>query len=918
MNNKEWVKKMCKDLDLSNIQSTFELDGKEYRYYRLQALEEMGIGAISRLPFSIKILLESVLRQYDEKVIKKEHIELLADWENRRGKRFETIPFLPSRIILQDFTGVPVIVDLASLRQAIVDMGGKPEQINPKIPVDLVIDHAEQVDKFGSPEALSYNVDKGFELNYERYQFFKWATKSFSNFRAIPPSTAIIHQANLEYLASVITEREENGQYVAHPDTCFGTDSHTPMVNGIGVLGWGVGGIEAEAAMLGQPSFIQIPEVIGIHLKGKLPSGTTATDLALYLTNLLRKRNVVGKFVEFFGDGVSSLSGADRATVSNMSPENGATITIFPIDKETLHYLKLTGRTEEQVQLVETYSRVNGLFYTPGAIEPVYTDIIELNLTDVQTFVSGPKRPQDVNHLSKIKAAFRKALTYEKGNHGYGLHKDEINKKAIIKYSDGQEAEIKTGDIVLAAITSCTNTSNHSVMLAAGLLAKNAVERGLQVPRYVKTSLSPGSRVVAEYLRQAGLLESLEKLGFYLVGFGCTTCVGNSGPLPEEVEKAIKENNLVVSGILSGNRNFEGRIHPLIKANYLASPPLVVAFALAGTIDIDLRSEPIGKDVSGKDIFLDDLWPSDNEIQEIIIEKLTPQLFRENNQFIFTGNESWNNLETDESKLYQWEEKSTYLQNPPYFKDMVGLQKDIEPLHGLRVLAKLGDSITTDHISPAGGTIPINSVAGKYLLDKGVEPKEFSSYGARRGNHEVMIRGGFSNIRLNNQVAPGTEGGYTTFFPTGEVMPIYEAAMKYQQNQTGLLVIAGIDYGMGSSRDWAAKATKLLGVKAILTESYERIHRSNLALMGVLPLQFKEGENAGTLGLTGREIYNIDMCENVQPGQMVMVTAVGEAGEIKEFQVMVRFESEIEVEYYRHGGVLQTVLYNEMQEKIEA
>ncbi|MEH7235602.1 aconitate hydratase AcnA [Bacillus sp. JJ1562] len=909
---------MCKDFDVTEIQSTFQLIGKDYKFYKLEALEKMGIGVISRLPFTIKILLESVLRQFDGKIVKREHIELLAKWEKSRGKGNETIPFLPTRIVLQDFTGVPVVVDLASLRQAIVDRGGNPEQINPKIPVDLVIDHAEQVDKFGSHDALAYNVDRGFELNYERYKFFKWGTQSFSKFRAIPPSTAIIHQANLEYLASVVqSEREVDGRYIAYPDTCFGTDSHTPMVNGIGVLGWGVGGIEAEAAMLGQPSFIPIPEVIGVRLKGKLPSVTTATDLALYLTNLLRKRKVVGKFVEFFGEGVSSLSVADRATVSNMSPENGATVTIFPIDKETLHYLKLTGRTEEQVQLVEMYCMENGLFYSPDEIEPVYTDVIELNLSEVETYVSGPKRPQDLNRLSEIKPAFRNALTHERGNHGYGLDFDEADKRAVIKHINGQESEIKTGDIVLAAITSCTNTSNPSVMIAAGLLAKKAVEKGLQVPPYVKTSLSPGSRVVAEYLRKAHLLEPLEKLGFYLVGFGCTTCVGNSGPLPEEVEKAIKDYNLIVSGVLSGNRNFEGRIHPLIKANYLASPPLVVAYALAGTIDINLRTDTIGKDVLGKDIYLDDIWPSDSEIQKIITKELTPQLFRENNEFIFTGNESWNSLKTDEGLLYNWEGQSTYLQNPPYFSDVKSGQSDIVPLNGLRVLAKLGDSITTDHISPAGGTIPINSVAGRYLKDKGVDPKEFSSYGARRGNHEVMIRGGFSNIRLKNQVAPGTEGGYTTYFPTGEVMPIYDAAMQYQHSQTGLLIIAGVDYGMGSSRDWAAKATKLLGVQAVLSESYERIHRSNLALMGVLPLQFQEGQNADTLGLTSREIYNIDIRDHLQPGQLITIKAIADLGETKEFQVIARFESEIEIEYYRHGGVLQMVLHKEVHNKTE-
>ncbi|SFK73637.1 aconitate hydratase [Paenibacillus sp. 1_12] len=899
--------------DVFGARTQLELNGKTYTYYRLQALEEGGVGCISGLPYSIKILLESVLRQYDGKAIKKEHIENLSKWGTKEMKENMDVPFKPARIVLQDFTGVPVVVDIASLRKAMHDMGGDPKRINPEIQVDLVIDHAEQVDKFGTPDALKYNVDRGFELNYERYEFFKWATNSIDNFRAVPPSTAIIHQANLEYLTPVVHGvKDGNGEYLAFPDTCFGTDSHTPMINGIGVVGWGVGGIEAEAGMLGQPSCFPVPEVIGIRLNGTLPAGTTGTDLALYMTNLLRKKKVVGKFVEFFGKGVANLSLADRATVANMSPENGATISLFPIDKETLHYLRLSGRTEEQVQLVEAYCKANGLFYTSDSAEAVYTAVIDVNLADIETSLAGPKRPQDLIRLSELKETFKKALTYEAGNHGYGLAEDEINKFVQIRYPNGSKSTLKTGAIVLAAITSCTNTSNPNVMIGAGLLAKKAVERGLSVPSYVKTSLSPGSKVVTDYLRKAGLLPFLEKLGFYLVGYGCTTCVGNSGPLPEEIGNVIVDHDMIVSSVLSGNRNFEGRIHPLIKANFLASPPLVVAYAIAGTVDINLRNEPLGTDKEGKDVYLADIWPTEDEVQKVIAETVTPDLFEYQNEHMFTGNKDWNNLKTSEGLLYEWEEKSTYLQNPPFFERISLKPREIVPLQGLRVLAKLGDSITTDHISPAGGTIPLNSVAGKYLMDQGVKADDLSSYGARRGNHHVMMRGGFANIRLRNQITPGTEGGVTTYFPTREVMSIYDASMRYQQDGTGLVIIAGIDYGMGSSRDWAAKATQLLGVKAVIAQSFERIHRSNLALMGVLPLQFKEGESADTAGLTGRELFEIDVFESLYPHQKVKVTAVDENGIYKHFEAIVRFDSDVEIDYYRHGGVLQMVLRDKL------
>ncbi len=898
--------------DIFKARASFRLGDRQYHYYRLQALEEAGLGQISRLPYSIKILLEAVLRQYDGHAIKREHIENLARWGTAALKKNIEIPFKPSRIILQDFTGIPVVVDLASMRKAMADLGGDPALINPEVPVDLVIDHAEQVDKYGTSEALQFNVDQGFASNYERYKFFKWATRSINHFRAVPPSTGIIHQVNLEYLASVVQQAEEaEGAYLAYPDTVFGTDSHTPMINGLGVLAWGVGGIEAEAGMLGQPSYLPVPEVLGLRLKGALPAGTTGTDLALYVTKLLRDRKVVGKFVEFFGEGIAQLALADRATVSNMSPENGATVTIFPVDLETLNYLRLTGRSEEQVQLVEAYYKANGLFYSSQA-EPIYSEVLELDLSKIRPVVAGPKRPQDISRLEDLKTNFQEALTGPTGPQGYGMGESALKQEVTITHPDGQTSMLKTGSIVLAAITSCTNTSNPFVMVGAGLLARKAVERGLKAPPYVKTSLSPGSKVVADYLRKAGLLPYLEKLGFYLVGYGCTTCVGNSGPLPEEVTGAIVDHNLLVAGILSGNRNFEGRIHPLIKANFLASPPLVVAYALAGTVDLNLLTEPLGRDKEGQPVYLADLWPESSEIQEVMQRTITPGLFKSRNDRLFSGNEAWNRLETGQGLLYEWEEGSTYLQNPPYFENIKDGPAEIRPLRGLRALAKLGDSITTDHISPAGGTIPRNSGAGKYLLEKGVAPAELSSYGSRRGNHEVMLRGAFANIRLRNQVAPGTEGGVTTYFPTGEVLSIYDAALKYRQDNTGLVILAGKDYGMGSSRDWAAKATSLLGVKAVIAESFERIHRSNLALMGVLPLQFKEGQGANSLSLTGRETFSICLSDRLEPRQLIRVAACDEGGKTTGFEAILRYDSEIEIDCYRHRGVLPMVIRQKM------
>ena len=897
--------------DVYRARKTFESSGKTYHYYDLKALEDAGVGKVSRLPYSIKILLESVLRQYDGRVIDKEHIENLAKWGTNEVKDID-VPFKPSRVVLQDFTGVPAVVDLASLRGAMVEMGGDPKKINPEIPVDLVIDHSVQVDRYASKDALQYNMEKEFERNIERYKFLKWAQNAFDNYRAVPPATGIVHQVNLEYLASVVQSvQNENGELEAFPDSLVGTDSHTTMINGLGVLGWGVGGIEAEAGMLGQPSYFPVPEVIGVKLIGTLPSGTTATDLALKVTQVLREKNVVGKFVEFFGPGLSEMPLADRATVSNMAPEYGATCGFFPVDEETLDYLRLTGRSEEQVKLVEDYCKANGLFWTPNAEDPIFTDVVEIDLSKLEPSLSGPKRPQDLIPLSEMKKSFNKALVAPQGNHGFGLDENEINKETTVTFKDGTKTTMKTGSVVIAAITSCTNTSNPFVMLGAGLLAKKAVEKGLEVPAYVKTSLAPGSKVVTNYLKDAGLMPYLEQLGFSLVGYGCTTCIGNSGPLKDEIEQAIVDADLTVSAVLSGNRNFEGRIHPLVKANYLASPPLVVAYALAGSVNFDLLHDSFGKDKDGNDVFFKDIWPTTEEIKEAMAKAVTPEIFKREYERVFDDNEQWNKLETTSEERYNWDENSTYIQNPPFFVNLSPEPKEIEPLTGLRVIGKFSDSVTTDHISPAGA-IAKDSPAGKYLIEKGVRPIDFNSYGSRRGNHEVMMRGTFANIRIRNQIAPGTEGGWTTYWPTQEVMPIYDAAMKYKANDTGLVVIAGKDYGMGSSRDWAAKGTNLLGIKTVIAESFERIHRSNLVLMGVLPLQFKEGDNVESLGLTGRETFDVQIDEHIKPRQAVKVTATDENGNKKEFEAIARFDSEVEIDYYRHGGILQMVLRNKL------
>ena len=899
--------------DPFGVRGRLTVGDKTYTYYNLSALEDKGIGPVSKLPFSIKILLEAVVRQFDDRAILEHHIRELANW-NAKAPQASEVPFKPARILLQDFTGVPAVVDLAAMRAAMHRAGGDPKRINPLIPVDLVIDHSVQVDAFASREALEFNIKKEFERNEERYKFLRWAQKAFNNFRVVPPGTGIVHQVNLEYLATVVAQREVDGETVVFPDSLVGTDSHTTMINGIGVLGWGVGGIEAEACMLGQPLYQLMPEVIGFKLTGQLPEGATATDLALTVTNMLRKKGVVGKFVEFYGSGLSNISLADRATVANMAPEYGATMGFFPVDAETLNYLRNTGRDEALVQLVEAYTKANGLFRTDDTPDPVFTDTIELDLSTVSPTMAGPKRPQDKIELKNMKANFEDALQKPLDKGGFGLSDEQVNKAVTVK-RNGKESVMKPGAVVIAAITSCTNTSNPSVMIGAGLVAKKAVERGLTPPNYVKTSLAPGSKVVTDYLERAGLLEPLAQVGFDVVGYGCTTCIGNSGPLPDEVGDAIKENDLLVAAVLSGNRNFEGRIHSLVRANYLASPPLVIAYALAGTVDIDLLNEPLGTDKNGQPVYLKDIWPTSKEVQDAISSVLTADLFKQQYSGVFTSNERWNALSTPEGDLYDWDKASTYIQEPPFFVGLSAELPESGDIEGAKVLALLGDSVTTDHISPAG-SIAANSPAGKYLTEHGVSPVDFNSYGSRRGNHEVMMRGTFANIRIRNKVAPGTEGGVTKYLPTDEVMPIYDASMKYQESGVPLVVIAGKEYGTGSSRDWAAKGTRLLGVKAVIAESFERIHRSNLVGMGVLPLQFKNGESAQSLGITGRETFDIHgLQDDLKPRQDLVIEATREDGTKFSFTVTLRLDSNIEIEYYRNGGILQTVLRNFIAEE---
>ncbi|MFN0117213.1 MAG: aconitate hydratase AcnA [Elusimicrobiota bacterium] len=886
-----------KSIDSFKSRAEIKVGNNTFTYYRLSTLTESSIGNLEKLPFTIKILLENLLRREDEKNITKEDIENLAQWDATKTSDRE-ISFMPARVILQDFTGVPCVVDLASMRDAVVDMGGDPQKINPLQLVDLVIDHSVQVDKFGTADSFRENVKTEYQRNNERYEFLKWGQKSLKNFRAVPPGTGIVHQVNLEYLAKVVFSQNSGDTTVLYPDTLIGTDSHTTMINGLGVVGWGVGGIEAEAAMLGQPVSMLIPEVIGFKFSGKMPEGTTATDLVLTVTQILRKRGVVGKFVEFYGQGLSSLSLADRATIANMAPEYGATVGFFPVDEITLDYLAQTGRDSQAITLVRDYCKNQGLFRTDSMPDPVFSDKLELDLSSVQPSVAGPKRPQDRVNLSEVKKSFADALPT--------LSKKTSAGTTVSTMVDVRK-ELTDGSVVIAAITSCTNTSNPNVLIQAGLLAKKALEKGLQTKPWVKTSLAPGSQVVMDYLDKAGLSEPLQKLGFYLVGFGCTTCIGNSGPLPEEIEKTIKEQDLVVASVLSGNRNFEGRIHPHIRANYLMSPPLVVAYALAGSININLTTEPLGTNKEGKEIFLKDIWPTQEEVNQEIKEHLSVQLFTNRYSRVFEGDDEWQKISIPEGQRFTWREDSTYIRRASFLENLQRVPAPVSDINEARVLALLGDSVTTDHISPAG-SIALDSPAGKYLIAHGVQKADFNSYGARRGNHEVMIRGTFANVRLKNLLVPGTEGGVTKKLPEGTVTTIYDAAMAYEKEKTSLVIISGKEYGSGSSRDWAAKGTRMLGVRAVIAESYERIHRSNLVMMGVLPLQFEDGKNAATYGLTGLETINIaGISAQMKPMQKVMVKAKTDKKTI-EFKAIMRIDTPQEIEYYLHGGIMPYVL----------
>lgn len=880
---------------------------RDYIYYDIDVVtQKLGVE-VNSLPYTVRILLESLIRQEDGIDITENNIEQLALWGTNEDEG--EIPFKPTRVILQDFTGVPAVVDLASMREAIIKLGGNADQINPEIPVDLVVDHSVQVDQAGSVNALRANVALEFQRNRERYEFLKWAQTAFSNYRVVPPATGIIHQVNIEYLSDVVVEKEVAGELTAFPDSLVGTDSHTTMINGIGVLGWGVGGIEAEACMLGEPSYFPIPEVVGVHLTGSLAPGATATDLALKVTQVLRNEKVVGKFVEYFGEGVQKLSLADRATIANMAPEYGATCGFFPVDEETLRYMALTGRSKETIELTEKFLKANHLFYDANS-NANYTKIVELDLDTIESNLSGPKRPQDLIPLSKMKTSFAEALEAPEGNEGFGVGLTELAKQGTAEMA-GQTQTIQTGDVVIAAITSCTNTSNPYVMMASGLLAKKAVEMGLTVSPTVKTSLAPGSKVVTGYLQDSGLLPYLEKLGFDVVGYGCTTCIGNSGPLASEIETAVQQEDLLVAAVLSGNRNFEGRIHPLVRANYLASPPLVVAYALAGNVNKDLTVEPLGYTPDGRPVLLKEIWPDAGEVKQYIEKFVTPELYQEYYAQVFSANEEWNAIKTTTEAVYEWNEESTYIADPPFFENMSETAIEIQSLNGLNVLAKFGDSVTTDHISPAGA-IGMRSPAGKYLQEKGVAPKDFNSFGSRRGNHEVMMRGTFGNIRIRNQIAAGTEGGFTTYWPKKEVMSIYDAAMNYQKDGTGLVVLAGNDYGMGSSRDWAAKGTRLLGIKAVIAKSYERIHRSNLVMMGVLPLQYLEGQDADSLGLSGEETFAIQLPKSTGIHEIVRVMASDADGNSKSFEVIVRFDAEADIRYYKHQGILPMVIRKKM------
>ncbi|MEX0406190.1 aconitate hydratase AcnA [Aquibium sp. LZ166] len=892
---------MSKSLDSFNCRRTLKVGDREYVYFDLTEAEKNGLEGVSRLPFSMKVLLENLLRNEDGRSVTKADIEALKGWLDDKGSAGHEIAYRPARVLMQDFTGVPAVVDLAAMRDGIKALGGDPQKINPLVPVDLVIDHSVIVDEFGTPMAFARNVELEYERNGERYRFLKWGQQAFQNFRVVPPGTGICHQVNLEYLGQTVWTKDEDGATVAYPDTCVGTDSHTTMINGLGVLGWGVGGIEAEAAMLGQPVSMLLPEVVGFKLTGSMKEGVTATDLVLTVVQMLRKKGVVGKFVEFFGEGLASMTLADRATIGNMGPEYGATCGFFPVDKETLKYLTISGRDKDRIALVEAYSKAQGMFWQPGAAEPVFTDTLELDLGDVVPSMAGPKRPEGRIPLPGIAAGFEEALVKE-----YKKDASEADKRWKV---EGEDFDLGHGDVAIAAITSCTNTSNPSVLIGAGLLARNANRLGLKQKPWVKTSLAPGSQVVAEYLEKAGLQKELDQIGFNLVGFGCTTCIGNSGPLPPAVSKTINDKGLIAAGVLSGNRNFEGRISPDVQANYLASPPLVVAYALAGTVTKDLTKEPIGQGKDGKDVFLKDIWPSNQEIQEFIHKHVTRDLFVQKYAEVFTGDENWQAVQIPAGETYAWDDDSTYVQNPPYFAGMPKKAGDVGKIQGARILGLFGDKITTDHISPAG-SIKAASPAGQYLTDHGVGVADFNQYGTRRGNHEVMMRGTFANIRIRNFMLGenGREGGYTIHYPSKEEMSIYDAAMQYKQEGVPLVVFAGVEYGNGSSRDWAAKGTNLLGVKAVVAQSFERIHRSNLVGMGVVPFVFEEGTSWASLGLKGDEKVTIDGIDNIKPRQKMSAKIEYADGSTVDVPIICRIDTLDELDYFKNGGILQYVL----------
>ena len=884
--------------------ATLQTSTEALIYYRLPALEEAGLVKLARLPFSLRVLLENALRNIDGYLVTEDDVRMVAEWDPKNPPKRE-FPFMPSRVLMQDFTGVPAVVDLAAMRSAIARRGGDPAKVNPSVPVDLVIDHSVQVDFFGSDASFQQNVDREFERNMERYAFLRWAQNSFQNFRVVPPGTGIVHQVNLEYLASVVDSRLVDGETQAFPDTVVGLDSHTTMINGLSVLGWGVGGIEAEAVLLAQPYYMQLPEVVGFKLTGALKEGVTATDLVLTVTQMLRRRGVVNKFVEFYGPGLSHLPLPDRATIANMAPEYGATCGFFPIDDITIEFLQGTGRDAALVERVEQYAKAQGLFRTDATPDPDYTDALELDMGEVVPSMAGPRRPQDKTTLATVGDSFAAAFSDRVGD---GRRKADVD-------VDGRQATVEDGAVVIAAITSCTNTSNPSVMVGAGLLAKNAVEKGLTRKPWVKTSMAPGSQVVTEYMEAAGLTPYLQALDFHLVGYGCTTCIGNSGPLADSMSQAIKDNDLVAAAVLSGNRNFEGRVHPEVKANYLASPMLVVAFALAGTVDIDLTSQPLGAGSDGQPVYLRDVWPSQQDIRQTIAGALNAQMYRTRYGDVFTGPEQWRTMSVPEGELYQWDPESTYIEEVPFFEDMAPEPGDLQDITGARVLVMLGDSVTTDHISPAG-SIPAPRPAGQYLVGRGVQQRDFNTYGARRGHHNVMVRGAFGNVRLRNELTPGREGDWTLHLPDGDETSIFEASQRYQADGVPTVVIGGKEYGSGSSRDWAAKGPALLGIRAAIVESYERIHRSNLIGMGVLPLQFQDGQNAESLGLTGRETYSITgVAGDLQPGAGVHVTALDDDDSEKSFTAIVRIDTPVEVEYYRNGGVLQTVLRRILKEE---